>query len=592
MSVSFNLATSIEAAVLAAAENAGADLKVFSADVRTADPRHGDFQANGALPYAKRTKQNPRAFAQQLVEALSPEIKADFDIAIAGPGFLNFSARTETLDHWLATYSDEAALRAGATAASTEAGKVFVVDYSSPNTAKQMHVGHLRSAVIGEAICRLLDFCGAQIIRDNHIGDWGTGFGKLIWAYKQHLDTAALESDPLEEFERLYKLGNHTSEQDSAVLDQARQELVKLQSGDEENLRIWHHINEVSMVAFQKIYDQFGIKFDHTLGESFYNDKVPQIYQELTDLGLAEESNGALVVFHDENPRFSRDADRPNPFIIRKADGAANYASTDLATILYRQEHFKSDANIYVIDSRQGDHCQQLFLTAAKWFEKTNRPLPRLEHTSFGTVLGENNKPLKTRSGENIRLRDLLSEATERAAALVASKSSSLPPEEQARISEIVGIGSVQYADLSQNRSSDYVFAWDKMISLEGNTAAYLLYAVARIHSIFRKLEISPDDASALAAADSLQTPQEIALARKLTKFPEALNGAVSQLRPHLLSQFLYELAGEFSAFYSVDKVAVDDGATRARRLRICSRTLVILETGLHLLSLRTLQRM
>jgi len=592
MSVSFNLATSIESAVLTAAEKAGADISVFTADVRTADPRHGDFQANGALPYAKRTQQNPRAFAQKLVDALSAEISAEFDVTIAGPGFLNFTARATTLDRWLTAYADEASLRAGASSAQPEAGQIFVVDYSSPNTAKQMHVGHLRSAVIGEAICRLLDFSGAKVIRDNHIGDWGTGFGKLIWAYKKHLDFSALESDPLEEFERLYKLGNRTAEEDPDVLDQARSELVKLQSGDEENLRIWRRINEVSLIAFQKIYDQFGIKFDHTLGESFYNDKVPQIYQELTDLGLAEESNGALVVFHDENPRFSRDADRPNPFIVRKADGAANYASTDLATILYRQEHFKADAHIYVIDSRQGDHCQQLFLTATKWFEKTNRPLPRLEHTSFGTVLGDNNKPLKTRSGENIRLRDLLQEATDRAAALVASKSGDLPAAEQAKISEIVGIGSVQYADLSQNRSSDYVFAWDKMISLEGNTAAYLLYAVARIHSIFRKLEADPHDELAFAGSSALATPQEIALARKLTKFPEALNSAVSQLRPHLLSQFLFELAGEFSAFYGADKVAVADSATRARRLRICARTLLILEIGLNLLSLRTLKRM
>ncbi len=592
MPVSFNLASSIESAVLQAAEKVGADPAVFTADVRTADPRHGDFQANGALPYAKRTQQNPRAFAQKMLAALSPEILADFDVAIAGPGFLNFTAHGATLDRWLATYADEAALRAGATAAQPEAGKVFVVDYSSPNTAKQMHVGHLRSAVIGEAICRLLDFSGAKVIRDNHIGDWGTGFGKLIWAYKKHLDTAALATDPLEEFERLYKLGNHASEADPNVLDQARQELVKLQSGEAENLQIWRHINDVSLVAFQQIYDQFGIKFDYTLGESFYNDKVPQIYQELTDLGLAEVSNGALVVFHDENPRFSREADRPNPFIIRKADGAANYASTDLATILYRQEHFKAGASIYVIDSRQGDHCQQLFLTAAKWFERTNRPLPRLEHTSFGTVLGDNNKPLKTRSGENIRLRDLLQEAVERAAALVAAKSASLPAAEQVTISEIVGIGSVQYADLSQNRSSDYVFAWDKMISLEGNTAAYLLYAVSRIHSIFRKLETTPNDPATYAAADPLTTPQEISLARKLTKFPEALNSAVAQLRPHLLCQYLYELAGEFSAFYSADKVGVEDPAIRARRLRLCARTLLILETGLHLLSLRTLERM
>ena len=330
-----------------------------------------------------------------------------------------------------------------------------------------------------------------------------------------------------------------------------------------------------------------GIKFDYTLGESFYNDKVEQIYAELSDTGLAEESQGALVVFHPEHPRF-----KSQPFMIRKSDGAANYASTDLATLLYRREHFDADAAIYVIDSRQGDHCQQLFLTAEKWFAKTDRKLPRLEHTSFGTVLGENNKPLKTRSGENIKLRDLLQEATERAAALVAEKSAQLSPEEQAEIARVVGIGSVQYADLCQNRSTDYVFSWDKMISLEGNTAAYLLYAVARIRSIFRKLDQSPEDANAFEVASALETPTEIALARKLAKFPEALSSAVGPLRPHVLCLFLFELAGEFSGFYAADKVAVDDLAVRARRLRLCARTLLILETGLHLLGLRTLTRM
>ena len=587
MPVSFNFATAINNALLTAADKLELDRTIFSADVRAADPRHGDFQANGALPYAKRTEQNPRALAEHLMAALPSEVTEAFDIAIAGPGFLNFTLKSPAIDSWLATFDTVDHLRTGAASAQPESGQTFVVDYSSPNTAKQMHVGHLRSAVIGESIARLLAFSGAKVIRDNHIGDWGTGFGKLIWTYKRHLDAAALERDPLEEFERLYKLGNTTADENEAVLIEAREELVKLQSGDEENLNIWRHINEVSLAAFQTIYDQLGIEFDHTLGESFYNDKVSRIYEELTKLGLAEESEGALVVFHPEHPRF-----KSQPFIVRKRDGAANYATTDLATILYRREQFDADAAIYVIDSRQGDHCQQLFLTAQKWFEQTDRPLPRLEHVSFGTVLGENGKPLKTRSGENIKLRDLLAEATERAAALVAEKSAHLPAEEQAHIASVVGIGSVQYADLSQNRSSDYLFSWDKMITLEGNTAAYLLYAVARIRSIFRKLDIAPDDATALAAATALETTEELTLARKLIKFPEALSPAVGQLRPHLLCLYLYELAGDFSGFYAKNKVAVDDPAVRARRLRLCARTLLILESGLHLLGLRTLERM
>lgn len=587
MPVPFNFATAIATALNAAAAHLELDVAIFAPEVRTADPRHGDFQANGILPHAKRTGQNPRALAEKVVAALPTDITDCCEVAIAGPGFLNFTLKPTALEQWLTDYADEAALRAGAKSAQPEAGKTYVVDYSAPNTAKQMHVGHLRSAVIGEAIARLLDFSGAKVIRDNHIGDWGTGFGKLIWAYKRELDATALEADPLEEFERLYKVGNKAADEDEAVLTEARQELVKLQSGDEENLSIWRRINEVSLEAFQKIYDQLGIKFDYTLGESFYNDKVDQVYDELTRIGLAEESQGALVVFHPEHPRF-----KTQPFLIRKSDGAANYASTDLATLLYRCEHFDADAAIYVIDSRQSDHCQQLFLTAQKWFEKTDRRLPRLEHTSFGTVLGENNKPLKTRSGENIKLRDLLQEAIDRAAKLVGEKSASLPAEEQAHIAAVVGVGSVQYADLCQNRSSDYLFSWDKMISLEGNTAAYLLYAVARIRSIFRKLELDPTDPASVAGASDLETATEIALARKVAKFPEALAGAVGPLRPHGLCLYLFELAGEFSAFYTSDKVAVEDAAVRARRLRLCARTLLLLETGLRLLGLRTLERM
>ena len=585
MHVAFNLAADLDAALLSAAATAGLESAGFTPEVRTADARHGDFQANGVLGYAKARKLNPRAVAEKLAAALPAEVTQSYDVAIAGPGFINFTLKPPMLLGWLRTYDSTAHLKAGAGTA--KRGQTWVVDYSSPNTAKQMHVGHLRSAVIGEAICRLLDFSGAKVIRDNHVGDWGTQFGKLIWAYKRHLDPAGLAADPLEEFERLYKLGNSTAEADPAVLDEARAELVKLQAGDAENLAIWKKINDVSLAAFQVIYDQLGIKFDVMLGESFYNNQVERIYRELIDCGLATESEGALVVFHPEHPRF-----KDQPFIIRKSDGAANYASTDLATILYRAEHFHADAAVYVIDSRQSDHCQQLFLTAKKWFAKRGWKLPYLEHTAFGTVTGEDGKPLKTRNGENIRLRDLLAEAEARAFALVSEKSTDIPEAERRAIAAIVGVGSVQYADLSQNRSSDYVFAWDKMISLEGNTAAYLLYAGARIHSIFRKLGATPGDAATEAGASALATPAELALARKLVKFADAIRIATDTLRPHFLSLYLYELAGEFSAFYNADKVAVDDPAVRARRLLLCARTLLVLETGLQLLGLRTLTRM
>ncbi len=594
MSAKFHFATTLDAALKSAAVTAGFDATTFAPEVRTTDPKHGDYQANGVLAYAKRSGQNPRALATALVAALPREVTDDFETTIAGPGFINLTLRPAAIGRWLGAFGSAATLATGAGVALT--GRTWILDYSSPNTAKQMHVGHLRSAVIGEAIARLASFCGAKVIRDNHIGDWGTQFGKIIWAYKQALTNdgaaldAALGSNPLEEFERLYKVGNTASENDEAVLTAAREELVRLQAGDAENVAIWKRISAVSLVAFQRIYDQLGIKFDETLGESFYNDKVDQIYRELTETGLAEESQGALVVFHDDIPRFSRDAERPNPFMIRKADGAANYASTDLATILYRVETFGATDTLYVVDKRQGDHFEQLFITAGKWFEKTNRTLPRLEHVDFGTVLGENGRPLKTRDGENIKLKDLLNEAVERALRLVTARDSGLTTYEQQNIANVVGVGSVQYADLSQNRSSDYLFSWDKMISLEGNTAAYLLYAVARIHSIFRKLEIDPATLANTGIAPV--TPAEIALARKLVKFADALTLATNQLRPHFLCLYLYDLAGEFSAFYAAEKVAVEDPIARERRLQLCARTLLILDTGLTLLGLRTLRRM
>ena len=585
MHMSFATAVQLDAALRASARAAGFDAARFAPDVRTADPTRGDYQANGVLGYAKQAQANPRALADKLVAALPPHILDAFEAEVAGPGFINFRMRPAALNAWLMQHGSAEALASGA--ASARADQTCIVDYSSPNTAKQMHVGHLRSAVIGEAISRLLAFSGATVVRDNHLGDWGTQFGKLIYAYKRWVDVAALESDPIVELERLYKLGNAAAVDGSPELEEARGELVKLQQGDPTNAALWTQFTEASLGAFKRIYDQLGIHFDHHLGESFYNDKVEPVYRELTALELAVESQGALVVFHPEHPRF-----KTQPLIIRKSDGAANYATTDLATILYRLEHFRATAIFYVVDKRQADHFAQLFLTARKWFEKTGRPLPELVHVDFGTVLGQDGRPLKTRSGDNIALQDLLTEAVKRAYALVSAKSPDVSASERRSIAEVVGIGSVQYADLAQNRSTDYVFAWDKMISLDGNTAAYLLYAAARIHSIFRRNGLVPDAKEAAAAASPLETPAEIALARKLVSFSDAVRLATDTLRPHFLCLYLYELAGEFSGFYTAEKVLVDDPAIRARRLLLCSRTLLILETGLHLLGLRTLERM
>jgi arginyl-tRNA synthetase len=583
MSLPFTIASHLDAALRSAANALGLTDRGFEPEVRVADPANGDFQANGALAFAKREKQNPRALAQQIVDRLA-DLQPDFEITLAGPGFINFRLKPAALLAWLQTYDSENHLQSGA--AGARKGQTWVVDYSSPNTAKQMHVGHLRSAVIGEAICRLLTFSGAKVIRDNHIGDWGTQFGKLIWAYQRQLDKNALAADPLEEFERLYKVGNSSADGDPAVLEEARQELVKLQDGDTANLAIWKEINDASLSAFQQIYDQLGIKFDVTLGESFYNDKVDRVYRELTEAGIAEQSQGALVVFHPEHPRF-----KTQPFLMRKADGASNYASTDLATALYRVEHFHADGIVVVTDFRQGDHFEQLFLTVRKWFAAKNHRLPELHHVTFGAVTGDDGKALRTRDGGTIKLKELLGEAEERAFALVTEKTPELPEAERHAIARTIGISSVQYADLSQNRSSNYVFSWEKMLSFEGNTAPYLLYAVTRVRSIFRKAGLDPAH-PAVGDASAPETAQELSLARKLVKFSDAVQLATNTLRPHFLSLYLYELAGEYSAFYAADKVIVEDPAIRARRLLLCHRTLIFLETGLHLLGLRTLERM
>ncbi len=573
-----------------------AELPVFGAgfdpDVRPADPRHGDFQANGVLPWAKANRQNPRALATTLAEALAKSGRVPPSVAaveIAGPGFLNFRFSPEFLAAWLERHGSSAALEAGAS--SENAGRTVVVDFSSPNTAKQMHVGHIRSTVIGEALCRLLAFTGAKVIRDNHIGDWGTQFGKLILAIKREgYNLDAPGPDPIAELESLYKRGDALTKESEADLENARKELVLLQNGDTDSLRIWKKIGEVSYRAFEEIYRTLGVTFDHVLGESFYCDKVDRVYRELRELGIAEESDGALVVFHPGHPRFGRDAKHPQPFLIRKSDGASNYASTDLATALYRVEEWKADMILCVVGAPQADHFEQLGLTLERWFPAKGLPVPNLRHVAFGSVLGEDGKIIRTRSGESIKLKDLLAEAVERSLAVVREKSPDMPAAQQAEIARVIGLGAVRYADLQQNRTSDYIFSWDRMLALEGNTAPYLLYAVARIHNIFRKMDLKPGEGTDGASAPSTAT--ELALARKLLQFGPSLRQTLSDLRPHALCSYLYELAGEFSAFYAADRVMVDEPEVRARRVLLASRTLLVLETGLGLLGLETLDRM
>jgi arginyl-tRNA synthetase len=585
----FDIARALESRLMAAARELGWP-EGFSPDVRPADPRFGDFQANGVLPHAKQLKQNPRALAQQLADAFvrREQPTADMAVSVAGAGFVNFALKPAFLRRWLTEFDKEGDLRRGA--GTRLAGQTWVVDFGSPNTAKQMHVGHIRSIIIGESICRLLEFCGAKVIRDNHLGDWGTQFGKILYGYKHFLDAAALARDPLEEFERIYKQANAACESNPAVLEEAKQELVRLQRGDRDAVAIWETVSRASIDALQLIYARLGVRYDHFLGESFYRDRVDQVYRELTELKVAEESKGALVVFHDEHPRFSRHTERPNPFIIRKEDGASNYASTDLATMLYRVEHFHADGIVVETDARQNDHFEQLWLTTQKWFRATNRRLPEFQHVTHGSILGEDGKAIKTRSGDPIRLQALLDEAAERAFKVVTEKNPDLPESQRREIAERVGLSAVVYADLSQNRTSDYVFSWDKLLALDGNTAPYLLYAFVRIASIQRKM--TPEQDAPDTAATDFETPEEIALARKLVAFPSAIDQALATLRPHFVAMYLYELAGAFSTFYNANRVLVDEAPVRARRLLLCRRTLLVLRAGLHLLTIRPLEQM
>lgn len=560
----------------------------YQPEIRPSDPRFGDFQANGILPFAKKNQLPPRPLGEKLAHALQelPEWQPEWlSVEVAGPGFLNFRFSPAFWLGWLLHYGSRSDLQQAA--GNFAAGKNVVVDFSSPNTAKQMHVGHIRSTVIGDALARLLDFCGAHVIRDNHIGDWGTQFGKLIWAYKHHLDNEALTKDPLVELERLYKLGDTCSKEDNAILQEVRDELVKLQQGDPENRALWQQISEVSAKAFQEIYDRLDIHFDHTLGESFYCDKVEQVYEELEQHSVSQMSEGAQVVFHPEHPRFAT-----QPFLVRKSDGASNYATTDLATVLYRTREWQTDWIIYVTDGRQRDHFEQLFLTVEKWFQPTGRTLPQLTHVWFGTILGPDGKAIKTRSGEPVKLIDLIEEAEQRSLKLIQEKSADMDEEEKRRVARAVGVGALKYADLSQNRTQDYLFDWDRMISLEGNTSPYLQYAAARIRSIFRKLNIDPSN---LPAFDKVSVPEsatELSLARKLGTFAPVLQQVLDDLRPHYLCTYLYELAGEFSSFYNADKVLVEEIDVRNRRLLLCARTLLILETGLSVLGIESLERM
>jgi arginyl-tRNA synthetase len=543
----------------------------------TPDRKFGDYQTNALMALAKERKMNPRQLAAEVVSRLDVSDWCE-PVEIAGAGFLNFRIKTPALGSFLQTAFRGEHLFFQKTAQP----RTVCVDFSSPNVAKPMHVGHIRSTILGDSLARTLRLLGHHVITDNHIGDWGTQFGKLLVGWKQHLNKEALQRDPIGEMERLYKIVNAASETDPAVLDAARSELVRLQSGDPENLAIWRRMIALSQKQFDEIYGRLGVKFDHVLGESFYNARLPSLVEELSDRGLVRQSEGAMAAFFEDVPEL-----KENPALVRKSDGGFNYTTTDLATLEYRLKTWHPEEVIYVTDGRQQLHFKQVFTLFRRWHPEA--PM-KLAHVWFGTILGEDGKPFKTRSGETIKLADLLDEAQERAFAVVSEKNPDLPEEQRREIARIVGLGAVKYADLSQNRQSDYVFSWDKMLALTGNTAPYLQYAYTRIRSIFRKGETTVE---AIAGASlALAAPHEILLAKHLLNFGFVLEAVAADYRPNFLCTYLYELAGLFAGFYENCPVLKSEGAERSSRLALCELTAQVLKQGLEVLGIETPEQM
>lgn len=625
------------------------------------DPRFGDYQANCAMPLGKQLQKSPRDIAATIVERLEV---SDFcePPEIAGPGFINLRLK----DDWLAERLTEAIHDERLSVTAVERPRTVVIDFSSPNVAKPMHVGHIRSTVIGDAISRTLRFLGHKVITDNHLGDWGTQFGMIIHGFKHFVDREAYEKHPVAELGRLYKLVNtlvdyfnsrdslaaleadvaakesaadqqaqisadtadkaakkkeekllrklrNSASEARAKLSEVQQkvqraeadptlapliaahpdiaqavlnETAKLHAGDEENRRLWHEFLPACRSEIQRIYDRLGVCFDYEYGESFYDDLLPDVVAELKQRGLATESEGAICVFLDGYE---------TPMIVQKKDGAFLYATTDLATVRFRMQSWQPDAILYVVDHRQSEHFDKFF-AAAKLCGYTDVDL---RHISFGTVLGEDGKPYKTRSGDTVGLESLLDEAVERAYAVVSANDDAKPggaelsEEDRRQIAQVTGHAAIKYADLSQNRTSDYVFSYDKMVALQGNTATYMQYSYARVQSIFRRGDIDIDALRSSGAKIVLQEPAERALALWLLRFEEILHQSVEDSRPNQLTGYLFDLAKQFSAFFeNCPVLKAGDETSRNSRLLLCDLTGRTIRLGLSLLGINVVNKM
>ena len=557
----------------------------------SSDSKFGDYQFNGSMGLAKEAKVSPRKVAEKIVEFFAlPDVLEP--VEIAGPGFLNLRIKTQ----WLAEKIQQMAVDPRLGVLKPEKVKTFVIDFSSPNVAKPMHVGHLRSTILGDSLARTLRFLGHTVITDNHLGDWGTQFGIILHGYKHMLDEKAFQNEPVKELARLYvevrKLFKTPEEIAKGVIDPVqnacRDETAKMHKGDQTNLELWRKFMPLCLGEIDLVYQRLGVRFDHTYGESFYQPFLNKVVQDLSASGLARESEGALAIFLNEDA---------TPALIRKSDGAFTYMTTDLATIQYRVEQWKPDAILYVVDSRQSLHFSQLFQIAQQWLGQQTR----LEHISFGSVLGADRKPIKTRSGDAVASLDQLLDEAVRLAKEVYQAAYHQEGETQSkesledlnRVGDVVGIGAVKYADLCQNRTSDYVFNWEKMMAMEGNTATYMQYAYARNRSIFRKGEFNPDNYRNASIPVLLDTAEERGLALQLFRFEEAITLALVDYKPSLITSYLWDVAKAYSVFFQNCPVlkAPNEGI-RQSRLLLCDLTARVLKQGLELLGISVLEKM
>ena len=546
-----------------------------------ADTRFGDYQTNAAMVLAKKLGMPPRELAAEIINQIDVDDISETP-EIAGPGFINFKIQNSTilsrLDDILS--SDRLGIE------ETTTPEKILIDFSSPNIAKPMHIGHIRSTIIGDCLRRVANFLGHDVIADNHIGDWGTPIGQVIYGWKNNLNESAFNEDPIKELLRLYQLVKEGFESDPKINAACLEETVKLQSGDDESISLWNQFKEITLSEANKIYSRLDIEFDVTLGESFYHNQLAPLVEDLLAKGIAEISDGAVCIFSnneleakDDPLLVSRDGEWiPVPCMVRKKDGGFNYATTDIATIDYRVNELNSDKILYVVDDRQSLHFRQLFEVSRQREIKT-----QLHHVSFGKILGEDRKPFKTREGSVPDLSSVLEEAVQRAKSVVDDKSNGLSEKEKEDVAERIGIGAIKYFELSQSRVSDYIFSWDKMLALQGNTAPYMINAYVRTRSIFRKIG---DNANISLHDLALSNDSERSIAIKLCQYSEVVPEVMTDYRPNLLATYLYELAQTFHSFYEQCPVLNSKEQTRNTRLALCEATSKVLKHGLELLGI------